>query len=149
MDTLPGCLKESFRTFCWVSSNFIYKGLKIYGRLFSAIIWKCISVLPSEVQGSIGSRVYFGCASHGQLFLYGKNLKWKQGIVLFLGLAKNSYRSFLLSSAGDGENPAEQISWGKLIQGWRNPLDCWGNVLILCCRVMLLASCCCGLCCGP
>lgn len=46
---------------------------------FQLLHGKCISVLPSEVQGSIGNRVYFGCASHGQPFLYGKNLKWKQG----------------------------------------------------------------------
>lgn len=37
------------------------KDLKLMGGCFQLLYGKCSSVLPSEVQGSIGSRVYFGC----------------------------------------------------------------------------------------
>lgn len=76
------------------------KDLKLMMGCFPLLYGKCSSVLPSEVQRGIGSRVCFGCASHGQPFLYGENLKWKQGIVLFLGLAKNSLQIFPAEFSG-------------------------------------------------
>lgn len=58
------------------------------------------SILPSEGQGSIGSRDSFGHASCGQCFLYGRESKWKQGMVLLVGLPKNSLQTFPAAFSG-------------------------------------------------
>ena len=66
----------------------------------SLLFEKCSSVLPAEAQGSVGSRGCSGRAAHGQTFPDGRDSKWKQGTVLFLGLPKNSLLTFPTEFSG-------------------------------------------------